>query len=249
MEASIIIRTKNEARHLEQTLKAVYSQKLRDIEVIVVDSGSTDRTLAIAASFPVRLLTIKPKVFTYGYALNLGARSARGRYLVSLSGHATPIDDEWLGSLLARFTRPDVAGVYSRLFPRPDAKLHQRVLARLLYGPRELTLTTYCSFHNTSSAIRRELWQAQPYQEDMPAGEDQAWARRAKAKGYRILYAPDSRVSHSHEGESLLRFARRTWDLDWRGLRMIGLDYLKDKGLDLQWQRERLRVGNWQNAD
>ena len=248
MEASIIIRTKNEARHLRETLDAVYAQEFSSFEVIVVDSGSTDRTLEIASTFPVRILTIKPQTFTYGYALNLGARAARGRYLLSLSGHATPMDNKWLGSLLAAFTSSDVVGVYSRLFVRPKAHLYQRVLAGVFYGPEAFTFTTYGSFHNTSSAIRRDLWQVHPFQEDMPGGEDQAWARKAKAMGYRIVYAPESRVLHSHEDETLLRFVRRSWSVDWRGLRMIALDYLNDRGLDLREQREKLRVGNWQDA-
>lgn len=248
LEASIIIRTKNEARHLEETLTAVFSQDVSSFEVIVIDSGSTDRTLEIASSFPTRILHIQPRSFTYGYALNLGARAARGRHLVSLSGHATPLDGQWLGQLLAGFTSCDVAGVYSRLFVRPHAHLYQRLIAGVFYGPKNLTFTTYGSFHNTSSAIRRELWQVHPFQEDMPGGEDQAWARKTKAMGYRIVYAPESKVLHSHEDETLLRFARRTWLVDWRGLRMIALDYLKDRGLDLREQRDKLRVKNWKDA-
>lgn len=248
VEASIIMRVRNEQRHLRETLSAVFEQRMRDFEVLVVDSGSTDHTLDIAREFPTRIIQIRPEEFTYGYALNLGARAARGRFLVSLSGHATPMDDCWLENLLGGFTAPDVAGTYSRLYTRPGAYLYQRLLVGLLYGPRDLTFTTYCSFHNTSSAVRRELWQIHPFQEDMPGGEDQAWARKAKAMGYRIVYTPDSRVWHSHEDENLWRFLRRTWLVDWRGLRMIALDYLKDRGFDVCRQREKLRVKRWQDA-
>jgi rhamnosyltransferase len=248
VEASIIIRTKNEATHLRETLTAVFAQEVSSFEVIVVDSGSTDRTLEIASSFPIRILTIKPKDFTYGYALNLGARAARGRYLVALSGHATPMDGQWLGNMLAGFTGSEVAGVYSRLFSRPNAYLHQRIVTGFFYGPEARTFTTYCSYHNTSSAVRRELWQVHPFQEDMPGGEDQAWARKSKAMGYRIVYAPSSRVWHSHDDETPFLFARRFWTVGLPGLGMIALDYLKDRGLDLREQREKLKVANWQDA-
>ncbi len=248
LDASIIIRVKNEKRHLGETLEAVLAQRLRNLEVIVVDSGSTDGTLEIAQRFPVRLLQIKPQEFTYGYALNLGARAAHGRYLVSLSAHATPQNDVWLESLLAGFVDSSVAGTYSRIYTRPGAFLYQRLLVRLFYGPFPWTLTTYASFHNTSSAIRHDLWHILPFDEDMPGGEDQSWARRARAIGYRIIYTPESKVWHSHEGENLWRFARRTWLVDWRGLSMIALNYLRDRGLDLREQREKLRVANWQDA-
>jgi hypothetical protein len=62
------------------------------------------------------------------------------------------------------------------------------------------------------------------------------------------VYAPDSRVWHSHEGENLPRFMRRTWLVDWRGLTMIALDYLKSRGLDLKEQRDKLRVKGWRDA-
>jgi len=247
LEASIIMRVKNEARHLLETLEAVFAQSVRNFEVIMVDSGSTDATLDIAQRFPVKILRIDPKEFTYGYALNLGARAARGPYLVSLSGHATPYNDRWLENLLAGFVAPDVAGTYSRLQPRPEAFLYQRLLAALFYGPFPWTLTTYASFHNTSSAIRRDIWQILPFREDMPGGEDQAWARRARAMGYRIVYTPDSVVWHSHENENFWRFIRRSWTVDWRGLRMIAADQLREMsgGLWLSWQRRKQQASRW----
>lgn len=248
LEASIIMRVKNEARHLAETLEMVFAQGMSNFEVIVVDSGSTDATLDIAQRFPVRILQIDPEEFTYGYALNLGARAARGRYLVTLSGHATPYNDRWLENLLAGFTAPDVAGTYSRLQPRPNAFLYQRILAALFYGPFPWTLTTYASFHNTSSAIRRDIWQTIPFDEDMPGGEDQAWVRRARAMGYRIVYMPNSVVWHSHEHENFWRFLKRSWAVDWRGLRMIFLNYLRERGLDLQEEYERLRVKRWRKT-
>ena len=88
---SIVIRTKNEEKYLAQTLDMLIAQKEMDFEIIIVDSGSTDRTLDIIKNYHVKLIEIKPEEFTYGYALNIGAEAASGEYLLNLSAHAIPI--------------------------------------------------------------------------------------------------------------------------------------------------------------
>jgi len=67
---TVLIRSKNEEMYIAETFKAVFAQKLRDFEVILVDSGSKDKTVEIASKFDVRILKIAAKEFTYGYALN-----------------------------------------------------------------------------------------------------------------------------------------------------------------------------------
>jgi glycosyltransferase involved in cell wall biosynthesis len=51
-------------------LRGILAQSIRNVEIILVDSGSTDGTVAIAESFPVRVVKIDPKDFTFGYSLN-----------------------------------------------------------------------------------------------------------------------------------------------------------------------------------
>ena len=50
-EASIIIRTLNEAKYLENLLKGIHGQNHRDWEIVLVDSGSTDGTVEIARKY------------------------------------------------------------------------------------------------------------------------------------------------------------------------------------------------------
>ena len=109
--ASIIIRAKNEEALVGEVLTAVYGQTVRDIEVIVVDSGSTDRTLEIARTFPLKIIEIQPEEFTYGRALNIGCRAAQGEFLAFVSAHAVPLTANWLACLISHFDDPNVAGV------------------------------------------------------------------------------------------------------------------------------------------
>ena len=66
--ASIIIRTRNEETWISKCLKAVYSQTIKSIEVIIVDNNSIDSTLARARQFPVKI--VHQEVFLPRKALN-----------------------------------------------------------------------------------------------------------------------------------------------------------------------------------
>ena len=64
---SIVVRCYNEEKHIQRLLEGIYSQSRKDIEVIVVDSGSTDRTLAIVSQYPTSLIQILPENFSFGH--------------------------------------------------------------------------------------------------------------------------------------------------------------------------------------
>jgi len=72
MTISIIIRAFNEEKSIGRLLFGISQQTLSDVEVILVDSGSTDSTLAIASQYPVRIEHIDPQEFTFGRSLNRG---------------------------------------------------------------------------------------------------------------------------------------------------------------------------------
>lgn len=206
----MVIRAKNEQRYIGETLAAVRAQRYRDFEVVVVDSGSTDRTVEIAEEFGARVITMDPREFTYGRALNLGVSQSSGDLLVSLSAHATPENGHWMGSLIAGFRLPAVAGVYGRHIPRENASPFE-LLGMQLSGVtrREPRIqVSSARFSNTNGAFRRDLWEMMPFNERLPGAEDIEWARRVQRLGYSILYEPRAAVFHSH-GEPLPRLIRR----------------------------------------
>ena len=201
--ASILFRLKNEARHLGEVLRALERQTLRDYEIVVVDSSSTDGTLDLLAPYAHTLRRLAPDAFTYGRALNLGAAVAKAPFLVNLSGHSLPRDEHWLEHLVAACAAPGVAGTCSRLLPYPGGPRHYRLLYRLLYPPAGGHTRSTDNFHNASSCVRLDLWRRFPFDEKLAACEDLDWARRVRWAGYQTCYVPASAVYHAHEESAL----------------------------------------------
>jgi rhamnosyltransferase len=206
MRASIIIRTKNEARTLGATLEAVLGQSVAPHEVLVIDSGSTDATVLLASRYPVRILRIRPQEWGYARAINRAAADATGDILVCLSAHCVPIDADWLGNLLRHFDDPSVAGVWGRQL-RPGRPLaNGAVLSRQEPGSYGMHNRTW-GLSNANAAVRRALWQRLPFDESLPATEDKAWGRAVMELGYCIVHDPAAAVWHGQH--SMLNAYRR----------------------------------------
>ena len=112
---SIIIRTKNEERWISSCLKSVFKQDYKNFEVIIVYNESTDRTIIKANEFPVKIVKIKD--FFPGKAINDGIRASSGDFIVCLSGHCIPVDNQWLGNFIKDLELKNVAGVYGKQEP------------------------------------------------------------------------------------------------------------------------------------
>ena len=228
--ATVLVRTLNEARNLGRTLEAVFEQSLRDFELVVVDSGSTDETLDIVSRYPCRIFHIEKGAFTYGRALNLGCREARGSLVVLLSAHALPASKGWLAAMLDPFSDSAIAGVMGRELPQPDCNPFDRrgLLRRYQSGPaKDLNLDGGIGFGAANGAIRRQVWRMFPFDEELPYAEDLDWARRVLDAGYRLRYEPQAAAFHSHN-ESLSKISHRSYN-EAAAERRLGLKTRKNK--------------------
>ena len=102
---SVVIRARDEGRSIARTLSLLRRQVLDPpgLEIIVVDSGSSDATVALARDAGARIVEIAPESFSFGGALNRGCAEARGELLVALSAHAFPPDHDWLARMVGAF--------------------------------------------------------------------------------------------------------------------------------------------------
>ena len=220
MEVSVVIPTLNAGKNFGQLLDGVASQDFdKPLEIIVVDSGSTDGTVEIARnSRLVRLIEITN--FTHGRARNIGAAGAKGSFLVFMTQDCLPADKHWLVNLLKPFSDGKVAAAFSRQTPFSDANpMEQYFLAnnfsdqrvvRQLNGKKEPGIFDVF-FSNVSSAIRRDVWEEFPFDEKIIMSEDQSFARQALLAGYKTVYEPESVVIHSHN-YSLTKVFQRYFD-------------------------------------
>jgi rhamnosyltransferase len=199
VNCSVIIRCLNEAKHLPRLLDSIARQTLRPLEVIVVDSGSTDQTVAIAKSKGARVVTIAPEDFSFGRALNLGCRSASGEILVLASAHTYPCTDTWLADLMQGFEDPDVALVYGGQTGDARSKFSEIQLFHQWFPEKSCDNQSHSFCNNANAAVRRSVWQTLPYDEQIPALEDIHWAKRAMERGLQIAYRAEARIVHVHE--------------------------------------------------
>jgi rhamnosyltransferase len=219
---SVVVPTKDGGRDLVRCLDAIAGQVVEDeVEVVVVDSGSSDGSVERARGAGARVVEIPASEFTHGGARNLGAENARGERLVFTTQDAYAADERWLRALVAPLdTRGSVAGVYGRQLPHDDARPPERYFLDFLYGPAgrvqravDQSQLTYEAtlFSNVSSAIPKEVWREYPFAEDVLMAEDQEWARRVLLAGLEIVYEPKAVVRHSH-AYSLAAAFRRFFD-------------------------------------
>ncbi|MEG3990194.1 glycosyltransferase [Microcoleus sp. S28C3] len=213
IKTSILIRTKNEAQDIAKTLRLVTSQSFKIDDIVVVDSGSTDETVNVVKQWSeVKLIQIQPEEFTFGRSLNIGLKATEAEIVIALSAHAFPCDRYWLQNLVKHFDDPEVAGVYGKQVPQPDAwPPVQRDLA--FYGDQLRTQTNPDSpgehfFSNANSAIRRQCWEKHCFDETLTGSEDWEWSRAMLRLGYKIIYEPQAAVYHSHN-ERLLKVYQR----------------------------------------
>lgn len=208
---SILIPIKNGRADLERCLQGIAAQRTDEpVEVIAVDSGSSDGSRELARAHGARVYEIPADEFHHGATRNFAAARANGDVLVLTSQDAYAVDELWLARLVAPLARsgPRLAGVYGRQLAHDRARPPERYFLDFLYGPTSRTQqigddgavsmdTTM--FSNVNSAIPRELWQRFPFADDVIMSEDQEWSRRMLLTGYALRYEALAAVRHSHD--------------------------------------------------
>jgi glycosyltransferase involved in cell wall biosynthesis len=198
MNCSLVIRAYNEARHLPRLLEGLAHQTVKDVEVILVDSGSTDSTVSIAESFGAKVVKIRPEEFTFGRSLNFGVREATRELVVIASAHVYPVYPDWLESLLRPFEDEKVALTYGKQRGPETAKFSEQQIYHQWYPDHSMPRQPTAFCNNANAAIRKNLWEKNPYNESLTGLEDLAWAKRAKEQGREIAYVAEAEIVHVH---------------------------------------------------
>jgi len=199
MNCSIVIRAYNEEKYIGRLLEGLRQQTLKDVEIILVDSGSTDQTVPIAESFGARIVRIPSAEFTFGRSLNFGLREATREFVVIASAHVYPVYPDWLESLLRPFAEGEqVALTYGKQRGPVTAKYSEQQIYHQWYPDASNPSQTTAFCNNANAAIRKSLWEQNQYDETLTGLEDLAWAKWAQEHDYEIAYVAEAEIIHVH---------------------------------------------------
>lgn len=249
VDVTVAILTKDGAEYLPRLVLAVQRQATpRHVEVLAVDSGSTDGTLAILRDAGARVIEIAPDGFDFGRTRDLAYSEAGGEFVVNLSQDAIPAHDRWLENLLRPFEDETVAVSCGSSIPDPDRGFPQFAWERngYMYFTREIQcfVRRYgrgVSFAN--SAVRRRVWEAVRFT-PQGTGEDFQFQMKLAVSPWKVAFAEDAACLHHHTftTKTLWRRCRN----EGIALRQLGCPYgAFDLAADLasprkyvQWIRE-----------
>jgi rhamnosyltransferase len=213
---------------LDAVLEAVRAQVVdRPVELLVIDSGSTDGSVAVARRRGARVVEIPSAEFSHGGTRNRLMELAQGEHVAFLTQDSEPAGPGWLAALVSGFAlADDVALVFGPQRPRPDASVMvRRELCDLFarFGAArvdrgEVALGPATFFSSANGAVARWAWERVPFP-PVAYAEDQLLAREMLAAGLAKAYVPEAAVIHSHDLSPVQAFRR--YFADFRALAAV----------------------------
>ena len=207
-KCSIVIRAYNEEAHIGRLLAGIAQQNLEDVETILVDSGSTDRTAEIADEYGVKIVKIGKEEFTFGRSLNRGIEAASGEFIVIISAHCFPVYPDWLTQILKPFEDPKAAISYGKQRGGETNQYSEHQWFKQYFPDISQPRQGHPYSHNANAAIRRSLWEEHPYNEHVTGLEDLAFSSWAFEQGQGIAYTAEAEVIHLHDERPMQTYNR-----------------------------------------
>lgn len=238
---SVVIPVKNGTPWLDSSLTGIMKQSLfHQTEIVVIDSGSTDGTLALLKKYPVRVYSVPPSEFNHGLTRNYGVALSRGEYVVMTVQDATPADDLWLQKLLSGFSvAENVAGVcgsqvvahsryanpvdWFRPVGEPEIVVQRYDSPQAFHALTPLQKMRACGWDDVNAMYKRSALLQIPFRK-ISYGEDAVWAKEALLAGHTLVYKPEARVYHYHKEDEEYTF-RRTLTVMHLRYRQFGCVY------------------------
>lgn len=195
---SAVIRAYNEGKHIGRLLNGFGQQTVKPDEIILVDSGSTDNTVAIAEAAGCTIVHIAKGEFSSA-ALNKGCAAASGDILLFASAHVYPVYDTHVEHIVSAFNREGVAIAYGRQVGDERTKFSESRVMLKWFPNQNIWDQGHPFSNNANAAVLRSVWQESGYDETLTGLEDLDFAKKALERGYKIAYVADAPVVHVHE--------------------------------------------------
>jgi glycosyltransferase involved in cell wall biosynthesis len=204
---SVIIPTYNYAVYLPRAINSCLEQTYPNLEIIVVDDGSTDDTAAAAGAFEDRIIYVRQENQGVSAARNTGLGRARGEFVVFLDADDILLKDCIASTVAVLREHPDIGIVFTdtlhlehdgRLVPRRRQYGKDRVSDRFY----EDLLLRHLPFQTSGVTVRSSIATAISFPRHLSNGEDQVYFTKVffMTKGY-FLARPE--VANYHHEDSL----------------------------------------------
>jgi glycosyltransferase involved in cell wall biosynthesis len=220
---SVVIPTKNGSQYLEQLVGKLRAQRgTLPCEIVLVDSGSTDGTVAFAESEGVKVVQISPNEFTHSFSRNRGAEVTTGEYLLFMVQDALPLTNLWLWEMVTALETNQLAAVSCAEYPRADCDLFYGFLIQNHYNSARsdqdrilgwdescasyLGLRSNAQISDVAALIRRDVFEKHRYR--TAYAEDLDLGIRLIRDGHRLGFLHSTRVLHSHNRSAYYFFKR-----------------------------------------
>jgi O-antigen biosynthesis protein len=236
VKVSVVIPTLNAGVEFEWLLRKLRAQQgVREVQIVVVDSGSRDDTVAVATGAGAKVVRIEPAEFTHSHSRNVGAEAADGDYLLFMVQDAYPIGDWWLYGMLKFLRDPAherLAAVSCSESSRSDSDLMYDAMIDTHYrflecrdrdrvgrhrGDDHMSLRSQGQLSDVSCLIGRDLFAQYRYRGDY--AEDLDLGIRLIKDGWQVAMLASVKVVHSHNRAAYYYLKRSFVDVQF----LVGL--------------------------
>lgn len=218
MSISVILPTANFSSGIQRLLSAIKSQTAELLEIIVIDSSSNGDSADIARALGVKVVVIPAEEFNHGGTRSLGAKIAHGDVLIFLTQDVVLADSTAFEKIASVFVDSQVGAAYGRQLPHEDADIFGRVLrafnysgssyVRVLKDREKYGIKTAFLSNSFAAYSRKALESIGWFKDGLILGEDTYAGAKLLMSGYRVAYAADSIVRHSHNYTPWQDFSR-----------------------------------------
>jgi len=196
-KVTVIVRTFNSEWVLDQALAALDKQVGVDIQLLIVDSGSTDSTLEMVSHYPHDFIAIEPGTYFPGKVLNQAIEASETEIVVFINSDVVLLTPDAIARLIAPLQHGNTAGSFGRQLVRPEADLWVRHDYDRAF-PESGDVEKWMLYSLPIAAMKKSVWKEIPFYTDAWGSEDTHWGVQAKEAGYKIAYVSGALAMHSH---------------------------------------------------
>jgi len=186
----------NAEKYIIKCLEGVLRQTYPIDEILIIDDGSTDKTVEIALNYPVKIIK-HGKNKGLAAARNTAFKNAKNEYVAALDADCVP-EPDWLEKLMENFT-DDIVGVGGKLIEKYTNTLADKwraVHMRQHWGDKKIVNPPF--LHGCNNVYRKDIIEEIGFYDEKfrTNAEDVDLCRRLRRKGYNFIYEPKAIVKH-----------------------------------------------------